>query len=256
MSKVSNISILSLLALSACQSATPTVRPPEIGWTPYPTVRAFDPPGRIIRKEPNGAIFGVGSINLVNPNCGGPEATPAVKKDAKFVIGNVLETIGVAKEALPATFNADLSRTATYDVESIDGIRECLDDADIDPIISSIAGFFEQNRIMVRPDNEYFLIRETFATRKLKFTSEKAWLGNLGLDAQFQQQVSNKAKLEWGNGTKYSIDKTFDQPMRVWYRAQKLTITPATGAGPGQVSVALAGYTDQQLIPSQLPNVP
>jgi hypothetical protein len=248
MLKATQALMLSLLTLSACQSAPSSPNALEAGWRPYPTIRAFDPPGRIIRKEANGAIYGVGVLPVTNARCGGEEFLPEVKKTSKFKIGDVLETIGVAKEALPATFNAELSRTADYEVSSISGTRECLDDRDIDPIIARIADYFAQNQIMVRDDNEYYIVRETLATKQLKFKSDKNWLGNLGVDARFKQQVENKAKLEWGSGTTYTIDKTFDQPMRVWYRAEKLNIKPALGAGPGQFSVSLAGVTDEQLI--------
>lgn len=256
MTRIAYLLTSSFLILSACKTAEPTTRPVEIGWTPFPTIRAFDQPGRIFRKDASGAMYGVATLDLSNPNCGGPEVTPAVKKNAKFVIGDVLETIGVAKEALPAEFNAQLSRTVDYDVESIDGTRECLDDRDVDGAMGRIADYFVQNNITVRPDNKYYLIRETFATKKLKFTSEKAWLGELGLNAEFRQQVKNKATLEWGNETKYSIDKTFDQPMRVWYRAERLNVRPALAAGPGQLIVSAAGKTDEQLILQPLVDAP
>jgi hypothetical protein len=253
---------IALLAATLCGTAGcggkagPMLEPIETGWRPYPTIRAFDPPGRILRRDASGALYGVGTIAVTNSNCGGAEALPAVKRNAKFKIGDVLETIGVAKEALPLTASAELSRTADYEVESFDGVRECLDDGDVDPILGNIADYFEQRNIAVRPDNEYFLIRETLSTKRVKFTSSKAWLGSLGADAQFRRQLSNKAKLEWGDGTTYSLDKTFDQPMRVWYRAERIIVKPALGAGPGQVTVTLAGLADENLISEPIPEKP
>ena len=88
--------------------------------------------------------------------------------------------------------------------------------------------------IQVRPENKYFLIKETISTDDIKYTMSKSWITKLNLGAQFKNIVKDKISLDWSSAETFSMDKRLEQPLRCWYKAEKLNIDEKFGAGPGQ----------------------
>jgi len=214
------------------------------GFKAFPTARDFDPPGTIFRVDPDGQVIWVDElkVDIVTGN----EVLYKLKSHNKFSLEEVLQTIGAVATALPVAASADL--TVKHDFEtttkSTMGKREKVSDAALDKALgqASVAIKFKDN-------SQYYLIRETISTDSLSFTSSKSWLTSLGIDAEFQNVVKSKAKLEWGSGKEFSLDAKFKKQMRVWYKAERLSVERGLGMGPGQPpTVSSTGLMAPELI--------
>jgi hypothetical protein len=63
----------------------------------------------------------------------------------------------------------------------------------------------------------------TYLLRPLK-EDQPDWVTALGIEAKFKEIVSSKTNLKWESGENFSLQKTFGEPLRVWYKAEKLKI--------------------------------
>ncbi len=225
--------IASLLTFVSGCSAPPKVPPgpatPLSDFVPFASARSFDRPGRIYRVDPGGTVWMVTQLD-VTPQVG-VEEIGEVASERTVSLAEVLETIGVAKEQIPAKLSAQLELKQKYITKSVSGERHYLDDTQVDNALPKAWSGINQ-----RKDNKYYLIRETVATNNLSFMSQKGWLVNLGLDAEFKKLVENNTKLNWGSGSEFSMEKDFGQKLDVWYKPERLIINVPPGAGPGQLA--------------------
>jgi len=226
--KLSSLVFL-VTALIACET-TPNgpITPVEVeGFKPFPSVRTFDKSGRIFRIDPEGNYWKVALLE-VNPQVG-DEILPKVMAKTEISLEQVLETIGVAAAEVPANLHANITKSREFVTESVNGQREFLDDSQVDPLLSEA---FKD--IIVRKNNRYYLIRETILSEQLNYRSSKSWLVDAGVEAEFKEVVKGKADLNWGDQEEFSLNKNFDQPLRIWYKAERIEVERPLGIGPGQ----------------------
>jgi hypothetical protein len=208
----------------------------------FASPRSFDPPGRVYRVQPDGQVFGVVTLQIKPQS--GVEAIPRIETRANFSLTELLETVGVAAEELPASVSAEIKRKREVTFEGLDAKREFLDDADLDKVLPKALA-----DVRIRPDNKYYIIRETISSEDVNYKMEKSWILNAGFEAQFKSILKNKAKLDWDSGEIFSINKKFSQPLRIWYKAESLSIDRPLGMGPGQLpSVERRPLTVEQQI--------
>lgn len=218
----------------------------------FASPRSFDPPGRIYRVQPDGQVFGVVTLQITPQS--GVEAIPKIETRTNFSLKELLETVGVAADELPASVSAEIKQKREVTFEGLDAKREFLDDADLDNILPKVFA-----DIKIRPDNKYYVIRETISSDDVSYKMEKSWILNAGFDAKFKDIVKNKTNLDWGSGENFSMNKKFNQPLRIWYKAELLTIDRPLGMGPGQLpSVERRPLTAEQQIalPPDVPTSP
>lgn len=194
----------------------------------FASPRSFDPPGRIYRVQPDGQVFGVITLSITPQS--GEESIPKIETKANSSLEELLETVGVVAEEVPASISAEIKRKREVTFEGLDAKREFLDDADLDNVLpKALAG------IKIRSDNKYYVIRETISSKEINYKMDKSWILNAGFDARFKDIVKNKTNLDWDSGENFSMNKKFNQPLRIWYKAELLEIEPPLGIGPGQL---------------------
>lgn len=200
------------------------------GFKVFASPRSFDPPGRIYRVQQDGQVFGVVTL-LIKPKSG-VEAIPKIETKANFSLKELLETVGVTADELPASVSAEITRKREVTFEGFDAKREYLDDADLDKVLPQ--AFAD---ITIRPDNKYYLIRETISSDNINYKMEKSWILNTGFEVNFKDILKNKVNLNWNSGENFSMNKKFNQPLRIWYKAESLSIDKPLGIGSGQLPI-------------------
>ena len=243
-----------LVALSAgCKHFDGAIIPPLKDFEAFDSPRDFDPPGRVFRIDQQGVIYGVGQLS-VTPKTGN-EVTKKYSSKANWSLETVLKTAGVAAEKVPAVAKLDLERQREVSLESTKSVREYIDDEDQpDKKAEELLG-----RVGYKKDNKYFVIRETVATTALDFKAERKWLADLNLEAEFQKVVSANSNFKFDNDKTFSLVATFDKPMRVWYKIERLSPKSGLGVGPNEVpSFSLKNVSSGtvQLPARALPNSP
>lgn len=198
------------------------------GWKPFSTARTGDGPGRIFRVDMQGAVFQVTSLSI-KPRSD-EQQTYAVTDTAELSLGEVLEAIDIPSVDLPISIKAKREEKTVIKTDSLSGTREYLEDRDVTEQVLSEAFA----NIKIREDNKYYLIRETLSSNNLKFQVTKSWLTDLGVDVDFESIVKSKTYAVSKSGNDISVDAKFEKPHRVWYKAERLIVTPSLGAGPDQ----------------------
>ncbi len=217
------------IALASCSVVKPI---PETsvsaeGFQSFASARSFDPPGRIYRVAPNGEVYGVVTLPLTPKR--GKEVIPKMVEKRELTLGQILNTVGADAVRLPAKLEAALISKHEVTMESVNGEREYVDDAEVDKAAGDA-----MRGITIRPNDKYYVIRETIRTDNAIFSSSKSNLVSLGVEAEFKNVVSTKSTLKWDDSASYSISKKFDEPLRLWYKAERLAVKPALGSAPGQ----------------------
>ena len=221
------------------------------GWKPFSTARTGDGPGRIYRVDSQGAVFQVTSLK-VTPRSD-QQQTYAVSDTAELSLGEVLEAIDIPSVDLPISVKAKLEEKSLIKTESISATREYLEDRDITEQVLS-EGFVG---IKIREDNKYYLVRETLSSNSLKFQITKSWLTDLGVDIDFESIVKSKTYALSKTGNDVSVDAKFENPHRIWYKAERLILTPSLGAGPDQPPTVKRDPADNKLkLPAKTEDVP
>lgn len=246
------LALLTLVLIVACEQIGPPDGPLKIeGFKAFPSPRTFDPPGRIYRVEPSGKVFGVGHLKVKVQK--GKEEIVDYKDTTNISLKQVLETIGVSATKFPVVANLELERKHRFEVKSVSGIREFIDDEQVDQQLPLVL-----SRIKIRDGNQYYLIRETVLTDNIDYTAEKSWLVKLGIDAKFQNAVKAHSGLNWGTGQTFSLKKKFDELYRVWYKAERLEIEQPLGAASGQLPLVkrVAPVPGEFSLPSPVAELP
>lgn len=194
----------------------------------FVSARTGDAPGRIYWVEPSGSVFEVTQVSI-QPKKEGQFLYP-MSFSTNFTLGEVLKTIGIAAEDFPMGVNAKIDRKTTFQTESSNVEREYLDDRDTDNAIREVL-----TGIKIRSDNKYYIIRETLRSNSLKFKVNKNWIAEIGVEADIKKLIQSKTNATWQEGSEISIDKTFDKPYRIWYKAEELEIKESLGMGPKRV---------------------
>ncbi len=209
-----------------CQS-TYLANSPVPGFKAFPSAQDFDPPGRIFRVTPKGVIYGVTVLNITPHE--GKVVTLELKDKSSLSLKEILKTMGVVADTLPASASVELSKKREVALESVEGKAEWLDDDQLKELPQALKG------ITIRPDNKYFIIKATISTKSLKYTMDKSWIVKLGVEAQLKATLENKTNFDWSSEKTFSMDKNFGQLLRIWYKDEELKIKKPFGVGPGQL---------------------
>jgi hypothetical protein len=223
---------LTLATLTLVAGCIPRVEIPtgvleREGFDSFATPRSFDGPGTIYRIDNDGKRFLVTTIQL--KSSGGEEQISKYTSTRELSLSNVLETIGVKADALPAAVKAELSAKSNVTVDATKASRLRVADEDREAAVAAWAA-----KAKPAPGSVYYLIRETVGTKSLKYTVGRGWLASLGLDVKALNTAGYKGEAKAAANDGLELDAQFDQPLYVWYKAEKLVLNSALGAGPNQ----------------------
>ncbi|GLT22943.1 hypothetical protein GCM10007933_24040 [Zoogloea oryzae] len=230
MSTVTLLTVAAVLALGGCTSTPPTppVGPLESeGFETFVTPRSFDGPGTIFRIDAEKKRYPVAEITFKVRE--GEEALPKYSSSRVLAMNNLLEALGASTAKIPASIKANLSRTTTVSIEASTGRRQYVRD---DDLTAALRGWATQ----AKPTGEsvYYLIRETISTPELSYKVDKNWLASAELDVKVLKAAGYSGDAKVSGGDILEMNRTFSKPLNVWFKAEKIVIRPALGAGPGQ----------------------
>lgn len=241
--KIHTTVVVVLLVLFGCAQkplSPPVGSPGSEGFEAFATPRSFDGPGTIFRIDGEGKRFPVSEITFKVQD--GIEEIPKASSSRVLSLNQLLEALGASAAAMPASVQANLSRTATTSIESTTAQRRFVRD---DDVVAAMMGW--ATRAKPNGDSVYYLIRETISTPGLVYKVDKNWLASINVDVQALKAAGYKGEAKASSGDTLEMNRTFSQPLNVWFKAEKIVVKPALGAGPGQYSVERSPVTAKTL---------
>ena len=197
------------------------------GFRAFPSARNFDPPGRVFRIK-DGVVYGVTTLAVVIEE--GDEQTPYLRDSRTFSLASLLDAFGIAGGDIPITMKADLSKTAVFEVASTRGRREWIsDDAGLRAKLSD-----KFKSIEVDKGSTYYLIRETISAKEVSYRTSANFLATLNARADLEKLLKGQGDLKVESGNEVSLIQKFSSPLRIWYKAETISLEQPLGAGPGQ----------------------
>jgi hypothetical protein len=226
-----------LVAAAGCATVQAPVMPDFEGFEAFSTPREFDGPGTIY-KVVDGKTFSAGKV-VFSSMGGGMEVIPKYTSSTSVSLTQLLKTLGASAALLPASVSNNLSASSKVNIESTTGNRAR---AESDDVVNAALRTWKPS---VRPPSseQYFLIRETIQTRKLTYSIANDWLAGLGLDAQSLQRAGYNGEIKAGSNSALALDASFEQPLNVYYKTQRIVFDEALGAGPGNFTVTVGPMT-------------
>lgn len=237
------------LLLVACNGATPGPRTGVTveGFKPFPSARSFDKPGRIYRVDPEGHVFKVGILE-VEPQKG-QEVLPKMQGKSELSLGQIFDTVGLNPVGISGSLRNNFQKKQEFVTESVNGQREFIDDIQVDPLLKKTF-----DNLVIRPTNKYFLIRETILSDQLKYKSGKSVFVDASVKAEFKRLVEAEASVKWDDSEEFSLDKTFEKPLRIWYKPELIEFK---NDSRGALSPQVSGITNNEfVIPGDVPLEP
>lgn len=234
--KVGAVVALSIGLLVGC--AGKPVAPPvgaleAEGFEAFATPRSFDGPGTIFRIDGEKKRFPVTEIIFKVQD--GTEEIPKASSSRVLSLSQFLEALGASAVQMPASVKANLSRTTTTNIESTTAKRRFVRD---DEVVTTLRNWATQAR--PAGDSVYYLIRETVSTPSLVYKVDRNWLASLNLDVKALKAAGYTGEAKASSGDTLEMNRTFAEPLNVWFKAERIVIKPALGAGPGQYTIERA----------------
>ena len=227
------ILVTAAFAVVGCKTSPPT--PPtgvlaQEGFEAFATPRSFDGPGTIYRIDEDGKRFSVSEI-IIQFHTGDEELQNFIST-REISIGQLLQAIGVLAEEMPTSAKANVSSTASTTIEARSAKRHYVRDDDIEAAMLEWAA-----NARPRERNIYYLIRETVATNSLNYRVQRDWLASFSIDAEVLKSAGFEGEAKYTDASILEIERLFDAERNVWYKAEKVTVSPSLGAAPGQYTV-------------------
>jgi hypothetical protein len=243
------VSVLTAGLLVGCAASTPTIPNPfEKGFVAFESPRDFDGPGQVYRVDPKGAVYHVGEIK-VEPKTG-TEQSKGIRTKVNWSLATALKYTGASLGGLSPEASAQFSHERSVTIESTSVTRQYLEDTDNpEKKVTELLG-----TVKYRPDNKYYLIRETAATKEINVKGSRKSLGNAKVQAELKSVISGNAELKYDNESSFSLVAKFPKDMRVWYKPERLEPQMAMGAAaPGTAGAkAVPAFTRAPVKPGEL----
>lgn len=210
---------------------------PVEGFKPFASFRTSDAPGSVFRQSSQGDIRKV--IDLRIPSEKASEVTYDIEAKRDFSAEQLLSIASGDNQCTPASANFKPSAKFETIVSSLEGFREFTYDQQVDPALKQLEQMFVDGELVFRRDDVYWIIRETISTSEISYSSNRSLLVDLGGDVALKQCVdqgtaaNGSVSLDLGSSEKVTLKRTFKEPLRGWYLADRLIIELPFGAAPG-----------------------
>jgi hypothetical protein len=214
------------------QNGGPVAQILEPGWHFYPKPTTEDGPGTVFRIDRLKRRFMVDEIRIpvkVGTEVSG-QTLQTMRTDA-----NALVRFIAADQGMSATQGGSRTDTLTFEMYGVQ--REYTTDTDI-------ADVLEQFRLKVsfRPDNKYYLIRESRSATELRIMLSDAFANALGGDASLSSLAKAGAGVTLEKHERYVINQKLPRRMRVAFLAEE--IVPTSMGLTGKPEFDLAPLTE------------
>jgi len=203
------------------------------GFSSFTSARDFDPPGQVYRVTESGEVYKVRTLEINIES--GAEEVHSFESSGTWSLEGLLKTISEPTDSFSGVAKAELKRSRSVFLQADGSEREFVQDD------SGVYGQLLQlfSSVPWRKGNDYYLIRETIRTKKLKYTSSKEWVGGLGIDSTLREIAEADASLSYISDDQFSLIKEFDTPLRIWFKAEKIELASPDGAVGGVVDFEL-----------------
>jgi hypothetical protein len=226
------------------------------GFRPFASFRASDGPGTVFRITNAGETFKV--VVLPVEVHAATEVTNNIRAVRKLSAEQLLKAVADDK-CKPAGAGFNPQASGEVQVASVSGTREYTFDAEIDTHLETLRQRFRDKVIGYRPDDTYWVIRETIKTAEVDYSSSTAWLVAANAEADLRNCVTalsaeGKVNVKWDSSSQVSLSRKFEQPLRGWYAAERLTVELPFGAAPG-IAVPDVSRAASSAAPAQMPDL-
>lgn len=220
-------SLLLGFVLCSCTATAPPSRVPitcpEKGMQVYSTPRNFDGPGTVFRIDPNGVKYPVTVLSIGTcEKC--EEAFADHQGTTQSTLGAVLQYLKLGSLGV----NAQRAVTVSTKLQSGQRFRT-LDDA-VDPALKNA-------KIAFKPNNRYYLVRETTAFKSIDYTITSGRSANAELKADLATAIGDgtraEGKVGWTSDDRSTLSQKFDTAYHVCFSAEEI-IAPDIGLATEQ----------------------
>jgi hypothetical protein len=204
---------------------TPTLGLPE-GFQAFGSARAFDEPGQIFRIDDAGTVFRVLKVEAKISQA--QEVIPQMSSNETLRLDQVIRGL-VGKNVTDESGEVGHSLQGEYvmELQATDAVREFIQDVDVD--LSKIR---EQiDAAGYHAGNKYFIVRETIAARKIAYRIGSDVKGAEKIAMDVKEVSSGHVMASYVSGRSLTLNREFDEPMRLWYKAERLQPRSAAFAG-------------------------
>jgi hypothetical protein len=222
------VSVLTAGLLVGCATQIKPPNPLGEGFVAFESPRDFDGPGQVYRVDPQGAVYHVGEIK-VEPKTG-TEQSKGMSTTANWSLATALKYTGASLGGVSPEASAQLSHERSVTIDSTSVTRQYIEDTDRpEEKVTALLG-----TVKYRPNNKYYLIWETAATKEINVKGSRKSLGNAKVQAELKNVISGNAELKYDSESSFSLVAKFPKEMRVWYKPEKLEPQMAmAAAAPG-----------------------
>jgi hypothetical protein len=183
----------------------------------YPNPTAHEPPGTVFRIDPNRTRYLAMSLKV--PVHSAPEASGRWRESVTASTGVLAQLLGLA----PASLKVGSERTEEITFEVAGLTREVTYDDDLDAIVEQ---FRKEHKF--RADNQYFVIRESWAATSIDYSFSSQYIQDIGGEAQVKTLAAKGTLFTRTQNGDYVLKKKFKTPMRVLFLPE--AIRPVSAA--------------------------
>jgi hypothetical protein len=193
----------------------------EPGWQFYSRPTSLEPPGSIFRVDPQRRRFAV--TEIAPETTRGSEAFGAQSLAVRTTARMLAEFLGA-----PGAGGQQGERIEKLEFQMFDVEKEVTTDLAIAELLDEF-----RSKVNYRPDNRYFIIRESRSAMGLRYALSDEMMNSLQGSAGLAQLVKGKSGLSYDKRGSYVLDQKLPARLRVMFLAEELVPAKAmTGDRP------------------------
>ncbi len=197
------------------------------GYAFHEAPNELDKPGLIFRVTPNGQRFPVGYLNVI-PDKGKIEIK-SISETKSLSVGVLANLLELPQNKIKLGTDVDLNKVLKFNMKATNTSIESLTDFAIDSLLKKALKLIKENGIVGRMNNDYYIIRESILATKLEYNFDREVSNKLGLDVALSELTKIKPNTKLTNGAQINLGFTYENPLRVFFKAEQLTIFSDNG---------------------------
>ena len=170
--------------------------------------------GTIYRKNADGRMILVKELKVA--------ATKIKEGEFTYSASVISSSNMIAEFFRMGGVNSDSDQQISLALELNNVVREVTDDMAVDDMLASI-----WNKVRIRADEKYYIIRETRAAKKINLKLTKAQVQKLSGEVNVKKAAAAQAGLMEGEATDFEVNKSYEKRMYVMYLPEEIRMVSA-----------------------------
>ena len=138
----------------------------------------------------------------------------------------------VDKSKITADGNLDLKSNISFRLKMANNQQESLNDFALDAKLKDAIELIKTDRRELgRQDDKYYIIRESVLTQNLEYKFDRDIITNAGFKSALDDLVSGNSTAQWNSTNDYQLGFNYPNPLRVFYKAEYLSILSNAAGG-------------------------